>query len=86
MTGNGAGTRRMFLTRALAAATMVGVYCLGTIGVSGLVVTSVSTSAAARSRGRRKVRDCVPASRRLTCPRGYKLQPHSRMCCRKVGR
>jgi hypothetical protein len=49
MTGNeSGGIRRKLLTRCLAVLALLGVYCLGAIGVSGLVMTTTSTPAQAR--------------------------------------
>jgi len=52
MTRNGSGgTRHKLLTRCLAVLALFGVYCLGAIGVSGLVMSTTSTPAQARARG-----------------------------------
>ena len=46
-------TRQRFLTRFLAAAAMVAIYCVGTLALSGVMLTSSTTSAdAQRGRGR----------------------------------
>lgn len=48
---NASGTRRKLLTRWLGTVALVGLYCLSLIGVSGLAMTSGSSSALARGRG-----------------------------------
>jgi hypothetical protein len=46
-------TRQKFLTRFLAAAAMVAIYCVSTLALSGVVLTGATTSAEAqRGRGR----------------------------------
>jgi hypothetical protein len=46
-------TRQKFLTRFFAAAALVAVYCLGTLALSGVILTGATTSAEAqRGRGR----------------------------------
>ena len=46
-------TRQRFLTRFLAATAMVAIYCVGQLALSGVVLTSSTTSAdAQRGRGR----------------------------------
>ena len=53
MIGNGSGgARRKLLTRCLAVLALFGVYCLGAIGVSGLVMTTTSAPAQAAHGGR----------------------------------
>lgn len=48
---NASGTRRKLLTRRLGTVALVGLYCLSLMGVSGLAMTSGSSSALARGRG-----------------------------------
>ena len=53
MIGNGSGgARHKLLTRCLAVLALFGVYCLGAIGVSGLVMTTTSAPAQAARGGR----------------------------------
>jgi hypothetical protein len=53
MTANTGGPRHKLLTRVVATAAMVAIYCLGTIATSGVFLTASTTSAeAARGRGR----------------------------------
>jgi len=51
MTGKEPSTARKFVTRCLATAALLGVYCLATIGVSSLLVTATDTTAQARGGG-----------------------------------
>jgi len=48
MAGNEPNKARKFLTRCLAIAALLGVYCLATAGMTGLVMATTDTSAQAR--------------------------------------
>lgn len=51
MTGKEQNRARKFLTRCLATAALLGVYCLATLGVSSLLITTTDTAAQARGGG-----------------------------------
>ena len=51
MTGTEQNRARKFLTRCLATAALLGVYCLATVGVTSLLVTTTDTAAQARGGG-----------------------------------
>jgi hypothetical protein len=53
MTGKEQSRARKFLTRCLATVALLGFYCLATVGVSSVLVTTTDTSAQARGGGPR---------------------------------
>ena len=53
---NSIGGARKFLTRALAAGAMLAIYCMGTVAMTGAMMTTGVTSAEARGRGGRGFR------------------------------
>ena len=51
MTGNGQNRARKFLTGLLATGALVGVYCIATVGVSSLMMTTIDMAAQAKGGG-----------------------------------